>query len=330
MINKNNYFRFYDLCIPVKGYSKGVIYDLQRSSLYHIPNSVIDMLLENKDSKINEIYYEYKGSEKLVSKYLSFLIKNELIFLTTKPEKFPKSNFNFNKPFLLDILFIEIDQLGTKKINFLKKLDSLGAIQIVLISKENISLNKLKKVLDILYFSKTQIISLVCRYCSYHPELLKIQFNDVKLRDITFYDSDKDICEEQKKLFFRKTNLYDTLTRKISNIDDFILNDDFFRESLNKNIFFNRKVYISNNGDIKHYINDHHIYGNISTDDIFSILNKESFRELWNINKDKIEICKACQYRYICADNRIPTKESNQKYTHKTKCKYDPISDTWN
>lgn len=89
MIDIDKYFRFYNSCIPVNGYNRGVIYDLQRGCMFFIPNTVVDMLQANISNKLVDIYKQYPDEEKLVTKYLTFFIENELIFLTDEPTHFP-------------------------------------------------------------------------------------------------------------------------------------------------------------------------------------------------------------------------------------------------
>lgn len=329
-IDSNSFFKFYDLCVPVKGYKKGAIYDLQRSNFFDIPNSVINMLKENEGKRISELYTDYGDSKDLVTKYLSVLIENEVIFITNELDRFPGPNFEFKKPYFLDILFVEINKLQKSKLQVLDKINSLGCIQLVLVTNGEVDLNLLEKILHIVGKSKLQIISLISEYGVGDKNVIEIQSKNFRLRDITFYNANEELCNKEEKIFYKKTNLYKTLTRTISSLDDFILNDDFFKESLKYNVFFNRKAYIDNGGDIKHYINDQISYGNIDDVEIFDVIQTEPFRELWNINKDKIDRCKVCQYRYMCADNRIPIKVNEKKYRYKTKCGYNPISDTWN
>lgn len=50
---------------------------------------------------------------------------------------------------------------------------------------------------------------------------------------------------------------------------------------------------------------------------------------LWNITKDQIEVCKNCEFRYICPDNRIPLKRKENDYYHQTDCNYDPYKNKW-
>lgn len=325
MIEHNKYFKFYNSCIPVKGDNRAVIYDLQRGSLFFFPNTVIDMLQDNINSKLSNIYKQYPNDDKLVTKYLSYLIENELIFLTDVPENFPDLDITFKKPFHLDILFLEIDTLQLFKIDLLKQLDSLGCIQIVLISKNEIKMKSLKKILTVLEFSKLQVISIVTKF-SKESLLENFYPKFPRLRDITFFESKNDAKKEL--ITFSTNNLFKVLTRSISNINDFILNQDAFIESQTNNLFFNRKIYIDDKGHIKHYINDKNSYGNIFSTNIKNVIYSDSFQKLWRITKDEVEECNICEFRYICPDNRIPLKQKD-KYIHKTKCNYDAKTNEW-
>lgn len=58
----------------------------------------------------------------------------------------------------------------------------------------------------------------------------------------------------------------------------------------------------------------------------------QKIKEFWGINKDKIKVCKDCEFRYICPDGTIPYKENESElfYSTKTVCNYDPYKNLWN
>jgi hypothetical protein len=47
------------------------------------------------------------------------------------------------------------------------------------------------------------------------------------------------------------------------------------------------------------------------------------------VRKDDIEVCKDCEFRYICTDCRIFKNDSNDIYSKPKKCNYDPYTNTW-
>lgn len=71
---------------------------------------------------------------------------------------------------------------------------------------------------------------------------------------------------------------------------------------------------------------------NLKKNSIKNILELDEFQKLWNASKDQVEVCRDCEFRYICPDGRVPNKESNTDgyYTNKLKCNYDPYQNKWN
>ncbi|MFV5703038.1 hypothetical protein ACM55F_14295 [Flavobacterium sp. XS2P12] len=86
------------------------------------------------------------------------------------------------------------------------------------------------------------------------------------------------------------------------------------------------------NGDIKRHNEDQSIFGNIDITDLNEVVDNEEVKKFWAISKDKILVCKDCEFRYICPDGSIPFKEKETDifYSTKTKCNYDPYKNLWN
>ena len=47
------------------------------------------------------------------------------------------------------------------------------------------------------------------------------------------------------------------------------------------------------------------------------------------IKKDDIDVCKDCEFRYICTDCRSIIKDLNYRYSQPVKCKYNPYLGKW-
>jgi SPASM domain peptide maturase of grasp-with-spasm system len=327
MIDRKKYFKFHSSCIPVKGDKRGVIYDLQRGSLYFVPNSIIDLFVDNSKNTIEYLFLKFPNQEELVNKYLIYLIENELIFLTNDIDKFPNLSLKFERPFLLDIIFIELDSFSNSKKSLLEEVNTLGFTQVVIVTHQSIVIDTLKEVIDLLSESKIQIIDLITKYDSeIVTHILELHNMSPRLRKTIFFDSLNNTNDNY--IEFTSKNLNNILTKRVKDTNDLIINQDAYFESLKHNLFFNRKVYISDNGDIKHYFNENEFYGNIKNCTIQSIVNSNDFQNLWNITKEDIEECKNCEFRYLCPDNRIPLIINN-KYFHETLCKYNPKEAKW-
>lgn len=328
MIDKDKYFKFYNSCIPVKGFNRTAIYDLQRSELYFISNSLTDMLQDYFDKKIEVIYEDYLDYEELVTRNLNYLIENELIFLTDEPNHFLDLDLEKDYLFLSDIVFLEIDDLQDFKIKLLNEIDNLGCVQLVLLSKSNMKFDVLEQVLEILKKSKLNVVSVISEYSKDSLDIEHFFARFPRLRDVNFFNAPNDIVSNNQWINFYPGSCNEFLSKQISGINDLVPNLDAFMEAKNYNLFFNRKVYINNKGDVKNYINHEKVFGNIEKDVISEIIASNSFQELWKINKDMIEVCNICEFRYICPDNRIPIQK-NKKYFHENTCNYDPKTNNW-
>jgi len=53
------------------------------------------------------------------------------------------------------------------------------------------------------------------------------------------------------------------------------------------------------------------------------------FAALWSINKDQIEVCKDCEFRYVCTDCRAYLQDPSDLYSKPSKCNYDPYTAEW-
>jgi len=72
-------------------------------------------------------------------------------------------------------------------------------------------------------------------------------------------------------------------------------------------------------------------YGNVNLQSLTKILESPFLNKLWTLSKDHIEICKDCEYRYMCLDCRPLARKGGGdelcvKVSH---CLYDPYQGEW-
>ena len=108
----------------------------------------------------------------------------------------------------------------------------------------------------------------------------------------------------------------------------FSINIDTFFESINHNSCLNKKISIDINGNIKNCPSMLESYGNIENTTLEEAINKGSFKKYWDITKDQVEVCKDCEFRYICTDCRAYV-ENDGKYSKPLKCGYSPYTNEW-
>lgn len=50
---------------------------------------------------------------------------------------------------------------------------------------------------------------------------------------------------------------------------------------------------------------------------------------LWHVNKDKVEVCKECEFRYMCVDYRQPVQRKDKTWYYASECIYNPYISKW-
>ncbi|MBI5123671.1 radical SAM protein [Candidatus Roizmanbacteria bacterium] len=73
--------------------------------------------------------------------------------------------------------------------------------------------------------------------------------------------------------------------------------------------------------------------GNIKNQELEEILQSPTVKETWELTKDKVLVCKDCEYRYACFDCRPLASDSscgkNYSSAPAPRCTYDPYSGEW-
>ena len=68
---------------------------------------------------------------------------------------------------------------------------------------------------------------------------------------------------------------------------------------------------------------------NIRNNSLEELLKEYIIPEFWSISKNKIKVCKDCEYRYICKDCRPLSVEGNDKFSKGSFCTYNPYKGEW-
>jgi hypothetical protein len=77
-----------------------------------------------------------------------------------------------------------------------------------------------------------------------------------------------------------------------------IVNLKYFCEAQKYNPYFNKKICINGDGEIKNYIMQDIGYGNVNTIDIETVSQSIAFRKLWSVNHNQIVQIRESEYRY--------------------------------
>lgn len=340
-MNQNKSFKLFSNCIPVKGFNRSVLCDLQRNDLKLIPNDLYDILKNHEGKTIEEIKSIFKHEyNDIIDEYFEFLIKNETIFFTDNSLLFPKLSLQWDESSTISNAIIDVDI--NSKFNITDVLDQLN--------------NLCCKYIEIRYFRKTSLIDLVkvLQYLNdINSTIISIDFilpsNNFPLEEIkdllnqyTRISSLK-IYSHDKNVFIppqRKSNLgYVIFTEKEVNSklhcgeitqQSFAVNISLFTEAQCYNTCLNKKIGIDSKGEIKNCPSMSKSFGNIESTKLESALAHKDFMNLWKISKDQIDTCKDCEFRYICTDCRAYIENPDNEHSKPLKCGYNPYTNEWN
>lgn len=165
--------------------------------------------------------------------------------------------------------------------------------------------------------------------------ILKKHFKETNYQGLEFILDQIDLDDIEINRLKSNYPILHNITKKGKfggSIQNLITNIELFTESIHFHNYFNRKVYIDKNGDIKNSIETNTIHGNIKELDVnefISVINSEKFQAIWNAKKDDCDICKDCELRYICIDNRVPYQRPDREWYHKIECNYNPYIAKW-
>ena len=134
-----------------------------------------------------------------------------------------------------------------------------------------------------------------------------------------------------KRISYLAQVIHSCQTCGIINKDSFVLEDlKGFIENMKYNGCLNRKISIDETGHIRNCPSMKNSYGNIRDSSLLQAVDAVGFKEKWNISKDRITICRDCEFRYACSDCRAYLENPEDAFSKPLKCGYDPYSGKWN
>ncbi len=302
---------------------------------------MVDFISKSNNKSLPQIYKIFKTSSvKSIDAYIDFLEKNELIFwVSAKIGKcFMPLSKDFHSPCVISNAIIEVNGNSNYDFNDLFcDLIDLGCSHIQI---KNYSANKFDYLKEkILTLQDSRIKSIEFFSCFTRvirrEDIDEFLISNKRVRLLVLYNSPENRIvnvDSNKRcvLVYTKQSLDEyTKTYRFNSLKYMNVNITFYNEALKYHSFFNQKVTIAPNGDIKNSPNQNVSFGNILKDRLSTVVNRKDFQILWNVKKDETLICKECEFRYMCLDTRIPIKKGGKFWFHDEECNYNPKTKIW-
>ena len=338
MMNKE-VFKLIQNCIPVRGINQSLICDLHRKTYHTIPNDLYTILTNHEGKTIQEIKDSYNHEyDTIIDEYFEFLLEKEYIFYTNTPDLFPEMNMQFHYPF--EISNAIIDRNNQSKYDFYNAIDQLALLKCKFLEIrffDTVSISEIEKLFTYLNNSKSIIVSvgiLLPFSISFEEHQNKLLTKFARLSYLILHGAEQgkvisSAPDNKGHIIHTKDKITSEKCCGVINTSYFASNIRSFTESLQHNSCLNKKIAIDANGNIKNCPSMAQSFGNIKDTTLEEALYHKDFKKYWNISKDQITICKACEFRYICTDCRAYLTNPKDDYSKPLKCGYDPYTNVW-
>lgn len=328
----------FENCRIVKGAKQSIICDLQRFEYFNIPPEIVELLDLCGKHTVSSIKKKYNNQyDVIIEKNLLFLEDKEIIFFSENPNWFPPMDLSWDSPSQYTNALIDYSEELFENIEkVISSLEKCGCQHVQIRFYEFITIKKLNVLIS--KFAEKNILSIEL-LIKYLPEftnnsLHKLFSNYPRIFSVIIHSCPNGFEEKCKALkqdyfMFSEVELKgETCCGNISP-DWFSTNTDFFVESKNHNNCLNRKIGIDKNGLVKNCPSMSNNFGHFKEINFEALRNNKEFTKYWGISKDQVEICKDCEFRYICSDCRAYLEEPENIYSKPLKCGYDPYTNKW-
>ncbi len=336
---KNAVCLLYANCIPVKGAQNSIICDLQRHNYIQIPTDLYDVLTIHKGKSIPEIKAAYENKyDKIIDNYFNILLDNEFAFLTDTPELFPEMNLEWEDPLEVSNAIVDFDESSSFDLQaVLEQLSELHCRFVQMRFYRKTSVDELREILDYLdsiqsnsigidfilpYWDKNENKDFVALFKAYK-----------RMNSVNIYDSPygKHIhpVGHSKYLIHTASKVVSEKSCGVIEKAFFSIHLKTFSEAQKHNTCLNGKVSVDKQGEIRNCPAMPESFGNVETIKLRDAIKDARFKKYWNLNKDQVEVCKDCEFRYICTDCRAFTVDSSNDKSKPLKCGYNPYTGEW-
>ncbi len=341
MMLLNNYFVLYGNCILVKGGASSIICDLNCCCYLPLSNLLFDVVhtCEFNGYSIAQLKHHYNGQyDQGIDGLFDYLNDKGYGFFTTEPELFPKVSLEWDAPYAITNSIVEIDGASVDLAHeAILQLNIIGCQAVELRCLEELPLEVISALLQSIEQGRTSCVFLYTKYSSKHSfeDVANLYLKHSVIGQLIIHSAPesndfKELLPDHMHGRIRqvKRELHGN-SKDVISPETMIINMQSFTEANSFNLGLNRKVSITSKGEIKRYPNHKELFGIIGKDSIAEVIKQDTFQRLWHITKDKVEVCKDCQYRYMCVDNS-ELLEVEGKFIRDRVCNFDPYKNIWN
>jgi SPASM domain peptide maturase of grasp-with-spasm system len=335
-MNADRVFRLFASCIPVKGARRSTVCDLQRGGYHLIPNGLYEILTAHRDSTLAQVRAAYGNRhDATIDQYYRFLEERELGFWCDDPGEFPDLDLEWDRSEPVTNAIVDVDAGSDHDFaSIVGQLDDLGCRALQLRVFCEVTPGRLDAILGALAGSRLRSLELMLRHAAWMTDAalgaLAASHRRVTSLFVHSAPAPRTLATPSGLEAHFRTERVDSHTH-CGQVHPayFTVNIATFTEAQRFNTCLNRKISVDARGDIRNCPSLPASYGNVRDTSLHAALAREGFRDLWEINKDQVETCRECEFRYVCIDCRAFVRAPGDRYSRPSKCTYDPSTARW-
>ena len=300
------YFLLYAHNVPVRGSKRAAIYNLQAGQVLYIPLVLTNLIEAMRQAPVVEVRASFAPTRPdLFDAYLDFLIRNDLGFYTNNPECFPRLSLDWDTPHPVQTAVIDLNIAHYDPFPVLDQLDALLCRHIeIRLSNGNGTAATLKRLLAATHDRGFRSVSLLLDYAivlgqpsawvhRLFDECARIDF--ILVYNAPFAGKSRTHPEH---IQFLEDDLNSAAFREKTAKRRPIVNIPYFTESQQFNPYYNRRVCISQQGQIKNCLLHEQSFGSVLATPLSTAISSETFQALWHAAPDQVAHLRDSELRY--------------------------------
>lgn len=325
-------FRLFACVIPVAGASRAILCDLQRGAYFHVPMDVYTLLTEYQGRSVAEIKADLPAeAADAVDAAFAMLLEHELG--TFAGGDLPPLELTYERPELVNNAVIDVNR-GSRHDwpAIFAELDGLGCVHVELRFYDAVTLDELDTILEPTRLGRLRSIQLLVPHAGWseddleglarrHPRVASVAIHGAPARATLRPGRRLAVSAHRERIESSDA------CGKI-HPGYFTTNLDTFGEAQRWNTCLNQKIGIDVAGKIKNCPSCTECFGDAGRTPLADVVRLDAFRRAWSVSKDQVEVCRDCEYRYICTDCRAFTT-GGDPHGKPAKCAYDPYTGEW-
>ncbi|RMZ60669.1 hypothetical protein D1632_01420 [Chryseobacterium nematophagum] len=298
----NKYLNIFSFCKVIEGKENAIICDFQKKNIKYIPFSMVEVIKLLSRLPYSDVENIFSDQKTTFSSYVNLLLTEKFAFFSDLRDEFIPITDTWESPQIINNAIIEYGFEHYNIASLIKQLDDLHCqfleIRFLSCVKKNI-----ESIEEILTFCSELVLRSVKIYLPYISYQISLQIYHrlkkfKKLEAIVFYEADRTkISYALQNILFTKRNMEYIRTKNFDDTD-LIIDFEYYRESLQYNPYYNKKICVDYLGNIKNCLKNEAVFGNVTVDNIAEVLDKTSIKELWNVSHDMIIGLKDDELRY--------------------------------